>query len=419
MRTSHSINLWSAKATVNVNAADMIDFQRFAEPMSAWIWFDRPSSTVDETDLLWFGSVESIDTVDDYDFANSGIGRPVKITMRGAGRFLEDAIYTGNFENSSLATIAETVADSIVETVDADRLFPLYSRAVTTGGTLARKISTEYKAKSIASILKELQIIAGGGGRAIWGVEPKDDADQLGQIYLRFWTGHLYERQGSDELRSWDFDASQVIKFEANANATGIVNSCKVVGSERPGEPLATENEGLPEKVYHEATIESPDSIAKFGKRVKVEEDSSLTSNGQCAMVAAGIVKSSCSRTVTVFAECVANIDDVLVTNPPETTATHLNVIANCFARPGELVRFRLGDSIPIDWDDSTGIGADTRTFGEHVEVLPKTITCEMVGQDAPVRVKIKGEANASNTSDYMKSLVEQIQTTQENARTQ
>jgi len=265
----------------------------------AWIYWDRDSAEAvpdEETDLLWFGIAED---------AKRGRGGSdvIEIALRGAGEFLKNTLYTGKHEGESIHAIADAIFDAAI----ADTGNPITAKDTDDSGILKRLVSIEFKHTPADRALKKLAELAGGPARVAWGVRPSDDGDDFGIGYMKLYAGHLYEKDTGVDRQVFTVDRSQILEYSTEAKSSGIENHIQVIGDATKTDPLD------PNKQFHSGEAYSQDSIDQHGLRKSVVYDSSLETDGQCALVAAGICRDMASRQIDAEVEFVDHMRGNLI----------------------------------------------------------------------------------------------------------
>ena len=208
--------------------------------------------------------------------------------LRGAGSFLDKALYTGEHRSESIHTIADAVLNSVVN--DGD--YPVTAIDTDNSGVTQRKISVDFKNTPVNRALKKLATFAGGPSRVAWGVRPSAASSNFGTAYFKVWAGHLWEKDASVDRRIHSVSDGKILSYLVEPKSGDVVNEATVIGDEIGGDPAVTDKE------FYSATAKSPESIADFGKRSRVIHDSGLQNDGQCAVVAHGAVQESASRRI-------------------------------------------------------------------------------------------------------------------------
>ena len=299
--------LWQGKAKVRV-LEDGPSWDRLVRGGAtglAWIYWDRDLSAADgldeETDLLWFGVAE--------DARVSRDGNEVALRLRGAGQFLKQSTYTGDHEAESIHDIADAVLDSMIPVGSGGTGLddtPVKAKDTDDAGTLSRKVSIAFDHTPVSRALKQLAALAGGPSRVAWGVRPATASSSFGVGYMKLWAGHLYEKEASTDRRMFTLERGQVASYHVEARNSDVRNVVTVIGDELGLDPDDTARE------FHSATAECEESIKLYGRRAATIRDSSLQTDGQCALVAAGECQASASRRVRAKVKALVRMTDVV-----------------------------------------------------------------------------------------------------------
>lgn len=276
---------WDGKAKIHCPAGTPM-YERMVEEGAAglaWIYWNRAADIDDlddRWDLLWMGMAE--------DPKVSREGDELELKLRGAGRWLKDYDFTGEFSSVTIRDAVTTVLQDLIDRGDT----PITSLAVENDGILQRRVSVKFDRKSVDRVLKKLAELAGGPSMVSWGVRPSSSAATYAEAYFGLWSGHLWEKDSNVQTEVWGIGRSRLIGFDVDGQSSDIVNEVEVVGAE------IEQDEEVTDRLYYSGLARSSDSIQRFGLRRDVIEDSSLRTAGQCAMVAAGKVKATCSRRI-------------------------------------------------------------------------------------------------------------------------
>lgn len=305
----------------------------------AWIYWDRDegdaSALDEETDLLWFGIAE------DAEAARGG--NTVELRLRGAGRFLKQFTYTGDHEAESIHAIADAAIQAVIDEGDS----PITALDTDNAGALLRKVSISFENATLDVVLKKLADLAGGPTEVAWGVRPSADSDNFGTAYLKLWTGHLYEKDASVDRTAASVDQAQLYAYDISAKNSDIYNHITVIGDEIDGDPNDTG------RTFYEAVATSPESIVQFGLRKKVVRESSLTNDGQCALLAAGIAASLGARRIMGSVKLFDAMSGYATLGGATDKA---NNIVTRLKNPAKILIVRDKDKPYIAWGDSQTI---------------------------------------------------------------
>lgn len=327
---------WGARATLDLPAGSYVR-QRLVDQGKAglaWICWDRDETTAapdEETDLLWFGLVE--------DAATARAGDLVEIELRGAGEFLRDTLYTGTHKGVSIHDIADAIFDAAI----ADAQNPITAKDTDNAGALLRKVSIEFTRERADKALQKLAALAGGPAMVCWGTRPSAASSAFGTGYFQLYAGHLYEKDASVDRRAFSVDRSQIIDYESNAKSSEVINHVTVVGGEIEGDPLSDTREFYSGVAYSQA------SINRYGLRKKTIYDTSLSSDGQCALVASGKCRDSASRRIEARAEIVDEMSNRIVTGAPK----YYGLVQTAAKWPARIVTLRDQARSFRAWGDS------------------------------------------------------------------
>jgi hypothetical protein len=262
----------------------------------AWVYWDRDEDAADgldeETDLLWFGVAEDVEA--------DRAGGLVSVKLRGAGSFLGEAEYSGTHEGDSIYTVVTAIFQSMIDAGDN----PVTAQSVTNEGAMKRKVTVEFKNTKVSKALKELAKLAGGTARCCWGIRPRSSSDNFGEAYFALWAGHLWEKYTTTDRNAFSIDRAQLLTYTLAAKNSDVYNSITVVGGEIEGDPNDTA------RTFYTATVESDDSITRYGRRARVERDGGLKTDGQCAVAAAGICKAESTRAISVNLEYLDSLSN-------------------------------------------------------------------------------------------------------------
>jgi hypothetical protein len=322
-----------------------------------WIRDETDSAAVeDESELLWFGIAEDAKTK-----RNDSL---VELKLRGVGQFLKTILITKDFTGKKLGEAVKAVLDDVIAADGS----PVTAKDVDLGGVSQRRVSLEFDRVPADRVLRELADHAGGPARAAWGIRSDADSDDMGTAYFKLWAGHLYEKDVTVERRIFTVPGSSVIKREVST-----VNSVTVLGAEID---QRIQRSG---KRFYEATVEAKDSINRFGRREKFIEDSGLRSDGQCALLAASIVKERGNRRMEIEAEALIELKD-------RSTAAgeHFGVLQRSIKWPGTVTLIRDSSRPYIPWGDSQEVYHATRQTGSK-NFLTIDTSAAPTGTDEPL----------------------------------
>lgn len=315
----------------------------------------------DEAELLWFGIAEDAKTK-----RNDSL---VELKLRGVGQFLKSILVTKDFTGKKLGEAVKAVLDDVIAADGS----PVTAKDVDLGGVAQRRVSLEFDRVPADRVLRELADHAGGPSRVAWGVRSDADSDDMGTAYFKLWAGHLYEKDVTVERRIYTVPGSAVIKRQVSTVSSDIVNSVTVLGAEID---QRIQRSG---KRFYEATVEAKDSINRFGRREKFIEDSGLRSDGQCALLAASVVKERGNRRMEIDAEALIELKD-------RSTADgeHFGVLQRTIKWPGTITLIRDSDKPYIPWGDSQEVYHATRQTGSK-NFLTIDTSAAPTGTDEPL----------------------------------
>ncbi len=337
---------WAGKAEFTL-PEDGFAWKRLVEQGAsglAWIYHDRSeddASEIDEdTDLLWFGIAEDA-------IASRG-GNAVELKLRGAGQFLKQYTYTATHKAESIHTIADAAIQAVIDEGES----PITAMDTDNAGVLQKKVSVEFENDPLDRVLKTLADLAGGPAMVAWGVRPSSASSSFGTAYLKLNTGHLYEKDNSASRDIFTVDQAQIYDYELEARNSDIRNHIVVIGDQ-------IENDHRDDnKDFYTAEVESGDSIEQFGRRKKVVRDSSLKTDGQCALLAAGTCKNLAARRIAAKARFTlamnGNLTEGGATDKAKSLLYHLK-------NAGRLVVIRDKDKAFSAFGDSRNVLSITR----------------------------------------------------------
>lgn len=308
----------------------------------AWIYWDRDPNAADgldeSTDLLWFGLAE--DAAVDRD------GSTVSFNLRGAGEFLKRSIYTGTHRGESIHDIADAIFDSMIPTdsggTGADDN-PVKAKDTDNVGGLLRKVSIDFDAAKVDRCLSQLAALAGGPSRVAWGVRPGATSSAFGVAYFKAITGDLYEKEASLDRRMFSIAAGELRGYSVEAKNSDVENVVTVIGDELELDPDQTARR------FYSATSICQESVELYGRRATIVRESSLQTDGQCALVAAGECQARASR--KVLAKVDASI--VLANRVTVGPSSRLGLIQTALKSAGKLVTVRDRQRPLRFWGDS------------------------------------------------------------------
>jgi hypothetical protein len=327
-----------------------------------WVRDETDSTAVDdEAELLWMGLAEDAKVVTDSSL--------VELKLRGVGQFLETVLITRDFSGRKLGLAVQDVMDDIIAATGS----PVTAKDVDLGGVASRRVSLEYDRTPADRVLRELAELAGGPGRVCWGIRTDTDSADMGTGYFKLWTGHLWEKDSGTEDRIFSIPGQWVRRHKTSTISSDIVNAVTVVGAEIKQRQVEADRR------FYEASVEAADSVKRFGRREKFLEDSGLRSDGQCALVAAAMVKERGNRRMEVDLELQVPLKDRLT-----ASGEYHGLLQRTLKWPGTLTVVRDEEATRIPWGDTQNVYHAVRATGAK-NYLSIDVGSAPTGSDAPL----------------------------------